>query len=177
MPRALARVLMGMLVAGCIAPAAVTAGGWATVGLEPMPDRVRSGEPWVVDLTVLQHGVTPLEGVRPSLTIQSPGGEAKSFRAAATAKPGVYRARVVFPSAGSWRYTVDDDFSAVHRFGPVQIAQGTTAPAPAPASASGDGGAGSGVSAGAVAGLAAAALLLLGLLAVWARRRVRPAAG
>ena len=131
MPRALARVLMGMLVAGCIAPAAVTAGGWATVGLEPMPDRVRSGEPWVVDLTVLQHGVTPLEGVRPSLTIQSPGGEAKSFRAAATAKPGVYRARVVFPSAGSWRYTVDDDFSAVHRFGPVQIAQGTTAPAAA----------------------------------------------
>ena len=180
MARTLTRALMGVLIAACASPAAAAAGGWATVGLEPMPDRVGPGEPWVVNLTVLQHGVTPLEGVRPTLTIQGAGEASRTFKAVATGQPGIYRARVVFPSAGSWRYTVDDDFSAVHRFGPVRIAQGTAAPAASTAAGGESGGEaqpGSGVSAGAVAGLVAAGALLLGLLAAWARGRVRPAAG
>jgi hypothetical protein len=82
----------------CVAPAAAGAGGWATVGLEPPPDGIRSGEPWVATITVLQHGLTPLEGIDPTLTIREARGAVRSFRATPTSKPGVYRARVIFPS-------------------------------------------------------------------------------
>ena len=41
-------------------------GGWATVGMSSTPAGAKPGEPWVVDMTILQHGRTPLEGVRES---------------------------------------------------------------------------------------------------------------
>ena len=167
MTRTLIHALIGLLAAACALPTAAGAGGWATVGLEPMPDRVGPGEAWVVDLTVLQHGRTPLEGVHPTLTIRETGGATRTFRATATGRAGVYRARVIFPSAGTYRYEVNDDFSAVHRFGPVRI--GAAAPAPVEPS----GGAG-----GLPIALPLAAALLAGLLGAWAlRRRLRPAAG
>ena len=122
MIRRLAAAVSTAMVGACLAAPVAAAGGWATVGLSSVPDGTRAGEAWIVDLTILQHGLTPLEGIHPSLTIMSAGGEAtRTFRAVATEKPGVYRARVVFPSAGNWRYVVDDDFSARHPFGPVQI--------------------------------------------------------
>ena len=51
------------LAAALTAPATSLAGGFATVGLSSLPGDARPGEAWVVDLTVLQHGRTPLEGV------------------------------------------------------------------------------------------------------------------
>ena len=51
-----------------IAPAAY-AGGWATVGLSSTPAGTEPGTPWPVEITVLQHGVTPLEGVEPAVII------------------------------------------------------------------------------------------------------------
>ena len=58
------------LAAALTAPATSLAGGFATVGLSSLPDDARPGEPWVVDLTVLQHGRTPLEGVEPAMIIE-----------------------------------------------------------------------------------------------------------
>ena len=54
----------------------------------------------------------------------------ETFAAKPTGKPGVYRAAVVFPTAGKWSYEVDDGFISgqPHTFPPVQIG----APAPAP---------------------------------------------
>lgn len=72
------------------------------MGLDSVPDGIRAGESWVVRLTILQPGRTPLEGVEPEVTISKPG-TTRTF-AAPTGHPGVYRASVVFPSAGSWRY-------------------------------------------------------------------------
>jgi hypothetical protein len=48
------------LAVALIAPTTSLAGGWATVGLSSLPDGAQPGEAWVVDLTVLQHGRTPL---------------------------------------------------------------------------------------------------------------------
>lgn len=49
-------------------------------------------------------------------------GERRTFRASPTGEPGVYRARVVIPSAGTWSYQVNDGFAgAIHEFPPVQI--------------------------------------------------------
>ena len=149
-----------------IAPAAY-AGGWATVGLSSTPAGTEPGTPWPVEITVLQHGVTPLEGVKPTVIITS-GDARKTFAATPTGKPGVYRAKVVFPTAGRWNYAVDDGFISErpHTFPAVQIGAATSAPAPAPAT----GGDGGGPSAGwLVPGVA----LLLAAAAVLARGRWR----
>lgn len=112
------------------------AGGWATVKLSSMPPKgLAAGEPWVVDITVLQHGVTPRDGLKPTLTIRkltarttnAVAKESHTFAARPTGKTGVYRARVVFPSAGTWRFEVYDAFTEyggakTHTFAPVKIA-------------------------------------------------------
>ena len=167
--KALVRALIPMLAVACAAPATVAAGGWATVGLERPPDGLRPGEPWVATITVLQHARTPLEGIHPTLVIRQAGGATRSFRAAPTGKPGVYRARVVFPSAGSWRYVVDDDFTARHRFGPVEVGRGKATPASAGAVNAGESGAGRpGAS---MVGLLAASVLVVTLVFLLGRRR------
>ena len=47
-------------------PAVATAGGWATVSLSSTPDDLGPGDAWNVQITILQHGRTPLDGVEPS---------------------------------------------------------------------------------------------------------------
>ena len=152
-----------VLVALAAVPAA--AGGWATVGLDSTPAGVVPGQPWNVNITVLQHGRTPLSGITPSVAITS-GSVTREFAAKPTEKPGVYRASVVFPTAGRWSYTVDDGFiGQVHTYPAVTIA---AAPAAAPpATAAGDGG----VSAGWLWGAAGALVLAVIVLGVDRRRR------
>ena len=75
------------------------AGGWATVGMSSTPDGVQPGKPWVVDMTVLQHGRTPLEGLSPSLTIVN-GDARQTFHAKETKEPGVYRVARDVPDRG-----------------------------------------------------------------------------
>jgi hypothetical protein len=112
-----------VLLAGCLlllfAPAA-HAGGWATVSLSSTP----SGKHWVVDLTVLQHGRTPLDGLQPVVTIRG-GDTIKDFPARPTGKAGTYRADVTFPAAGRWSYEIDDGFISElpHTYPPVQIGE------------------------------------------------------
>jgi hypothetical protein len=114
-----------------------SAGGWATVQLSSLPKGLSAGEPWVVDITVLQHGRTPLAGLKPTLTIRKSSSlttsgagtgrlTARTFAARPTGKKGVYRVRIVFPSAGTWRYEVYDGFvqyggARTHRYLPVKI--------------------------------------------------------
>jgi hypothetical protein len=145
-------VLVGMAL-----PAAAQAGGWATVGLDPVPGATRAGEPQDVELTILQHGRTPLDGLEPAVRVsRAGGGGATVFRARPAGRPGVYTARVVFPRSGVWSYAVDDGFTARHAFGDVRVAS----------AASTGGGAGAGDdgdpwpwSLGALAAAAAAGLL------------------
>ena len=113
-------VVLALLTA--LVPAAALAGGWATVKLSSSPKGAQAGVPWVVDLTVLQHGVTPLDGLAPVLTITNGAGDWATFTGTATGKPGVYRADVVFPAGGTWKYSVWDDFSQTHTFNPVEVA-------------------------------------------------------
>jgi hypothetical protein len=159
-----------------MAPATSLGGGWATVGLSSLPDGTQPGEPWSVDLTVLQHGRTPLEGVAPRVLIRgAEAGSEKAFVAKPTERAGVYRARVVFPSAGRWTYAVDDDFSQVHELGAVRIGAGgeqaTVAIPPADS--------GNGVTLTGALGIALGAGLLAALLTTAMRRRgeAKPAEG
>jgi hypothetical protein len=134
-------LLLLIMVSALVLVGTAIAGGWATVKLSSLPKGLSAGEPWVVDITVLQHGRTPVNGLKPTVTIRKVaaartlsaksapvGSEARTFSARPMAETGVYRARVVFPSAGVWRYEVYDAFTQyggarTHRFSPVRIAR------------------------------------------------------
>jgi hypothetical protein len=122
------------LAALCFA-APASAGCWATVGLAPPPSETTAGKAWTAKLTVLQHSRNPLPDAAsavPKITILNGSGVKKTFPAKASdPAKGVYEAKVVFPSGGTWRYEVFDGFSSwdgrpapcakTHTFGSVQI--------------------------------------------------------
>jgi hypothetical protein len=132
------RAVLVAVAAALVAPAGAAAGGWATVGVDPLPEGIGPDEPWQVELTILQHGRTPLEGVRPRVIV-SRGAAREVFPARATAKPGVYAAEVVFPSAGRWRYVVDDGFTMTHTFPPADVLAGGAVGRPVKSAAAGGG--------------------------------------
>ena len=135
-----------LIVAAFVALACAStalAGGWATVRLSSSPKGLSADEPWVVDITVLQHGLAsqPLCCLKPTVTIRRVGPARSTtafgktsltFKARPTSRSGVYRAKIVFPSAGTWRYEVYDAFTAyggarAHRFAAVKILAASTA--------------------------------------------------
>jgi hypothetical protein len=138
--------------------AAAEAGGFATSGLSSLPDGLRAGEPWRVDVTVLAHGRTPAVGLKPQIVLTGPEGSRRAFPARPTGRAGVYHATVTFPAAGRWRYALDDGYGTGQRttFPPVRIvaASGTVA---AGGGGDGDGPAWWWVAAAALATVAAAA--------------------
>ena len=110
-----------------------SAGCWATVGLSSLPKPGhQAGRPWLVTVRVLQHGRTPLADAKPEIRIRKGTGRVTTFTARTTATVGSYRARVVFPTAGRWSFSVYDGFvpncASVHTFKPVTIAPAQVEP-------------------------------------------------
>ena len=118
------RAFLLAVSAALVLAAPAAAGGWASAGLGPPDSGIGAGDTWNAEVTILQHGVTPLVGVSPVVKI-SKGGETHDFPAAPTGKDGVYLAKVKFPSEGSWAYQVDDGFSQTHSFAAVQVGPGS----------------------------------------------------
>ena len=120
--------LLLVLALAAVAVPAASAGGWATVGLGSLPPSgLEANQSWPVDVTVLQHGQTPLAGVTPVVRVRDDGGQVvRSFTAVPTGKTGVYRAVVTFPAEGTYSYEVYDGFTEyggaqTHTFQPVAI--------------------------------------------------------
>jgi hypothetical protein len=179
-----------MVAAGAAAlalavPGVATAGGFATVGLSSLPDGTQPGKAWHVTLTILQHGISPLQDVEPTIRIRSADGNAtRTFSARPAGKPGLYTADVVFPTAGRWHYAIDDGFTQTHTFAPVAIGSSRAVPVPGSQSGAGaigargpvgrDDGGDDGGNVGAALGAAVAAGLLAALAAVLLLRRRGP---
>lgn len=124
------KLLFALTLAALALPASALAGGWATAGLGPPNDGIGPGDTWNAKVTILQHGMTPLSGLHPTVTIRS-GSTSKTFQATATGEPGVYLAKIVFPSVGTWSYSVYDGFTQyggaqTHGFPNVTIGAGGT---------------------------------------------------
>ena len=122
-------VLGAMIAAAALAQAGTaSAGCMATAGLAQPPPGTAAGEGWTANVRILQHGITPLAGASPTVTIRNAKtGEAKTFAAKSTGETGVYRAAVTFPSGGTWSYEVFDGFpvrecARTHTFAAVSIA-------------------------------------------------------
>lgn len=106
------RRLLALAVLALVAVPGALAGGWATVGVTPLPsDDIQAGDTWAPQVTVLRHGRTPTDGAAPSITIGS-GGETTTIPLEPTGETGVYSARVVFPHAGTWSYAIDNGLAA-----------------------------------------------------------------
>ena len=108
-------------------------GCWATVGLSSLPKAGhQAGKPWLVTVRVLQHGRAPLADAEPEIRIRKGTGRVTTFATRATATVGSYRARVVFPTAGRWSFSVYDGFvphcASVHTFKAVTIAPAQVEP-------------------------------------------------
>jgi hypothetical protein len=117
-----ALIVLSTLVLALVATATATAGGWATVGIAPLPDGTEPGTTWRPDITILQHGRTPLEGLAPVVRITGDDGASHEFLAMPTDQPGVYDASVVFPTSGDWRVAVESGFGDSRlTYGPVSI--------------------------------------------------------
>jgi YtkA-like len=162
------RKLLAALAVSLLLPSAAEAGGFATVGLDPPPDGSRA---WQVELTILQHGRTPLDGLDPKVIVER-GSVRRAFAAEPAGQRGVYRAEVVFPAPGTWHYVVDDGFTATHTFPPVRVGDGDGDRSPVEAATSTGGGPDIPLALG-----VAAAVGLAVALAGAALRRARPAPG
>jgi hypothetical protein len=120
-------IVVSALVLAVVGAGAAGAGGWATVGFEPLPDGTAAGASWKPTIFVKQHGVTPLEGLHPLVTIQeTASGQSMSFTVRPASDAGVYEADVVFPTAGDWNVVIDSGFGDSRvTYGPVTIGAGT----------------------------------------------------
>lgn len=119
-----------VLVAGLAFPAGALGGGYTTVELSSTPDGLRAGEAWDVEITVLAHGVTPVENLKPAprVTItEALSGESHAVSARPAERPGAYRARVVFPRAGEWAYSIRNAYDGGRSYPAVEIGPGTPA--------------------------------------------------
>lgn len=114
--------------AGLLVAASAQAGCMATVGLSSTPKTgIAAGQPWVVTIRVLQHGIRPMPDAKPEVRIKRVNGKLIVFKTTKTAKVGSYRARVVFPAAGTYTLGVYDGFpvkecAVVHTFNNVVVA-------------------------------------------------------
>ena len=141
---------------------AALAGGWASVAIsDPPADPTASGET-VIDLTVLQHGVTPIDWI--GLTVVATNA-ATGETVSAIAQPvrqGRYQATLTFPSAGDWSLAFTSGDLMVQGTGPLAIAVGTPAPV-----------AGAASDASGAAPMIALGLLVVGFLATFAVMVIR----
>jgi len=110
------------------------AGGWATVELGETPSGLVAGTPWRVELIVKQHGMTPMAGVTPSVTIANAAGATETFPARPAGRIGHYVADVTFPAAGEWHARFSDGFTDVypHRLDGLEVAAADPTPFPWP---------------------------------------------
>ena len=104
--------LMAVVVLLAFAPVAL-AGGWATITIDEMPGQIRAGEPWSIDLTVLQHGQTPVHNLGPNIPVEPTfvaTNAATGEEVVAVARPekevGRFTLEVTLPSEGEWAWTI-----------------------------------------------------------------------
>jgi hypothetical protein len=123
-------VVAAVAAASLVGAGDAMAGCFATVGLSSTPEGVTAGQAWNVDVTVLQHGRTPMPDAKPAVIVRNAAtGQTQRFPATRTGKVGTYRASVTFPKSGTWSYAVYDGFPVAEcaqtkTFAAVSIASG-----------------------------------------------------
>ena len=109
--RSLAIVLMLLLMTTLTA----TAGGWAVITLDALPDQIVAGQSFTIGFTVRQHGRTLRDDLAPILRFdRSDAKDSLDFTAKREGDSGHYVASVTLPNDGQWSWKVD-----IEQFGMV----------------------------------------------------------
>jgi hypothetical protein len=121
------------LLLSIVGPSHVAAGGWAITSLDPF-DQPVAGQTTAIGFTILQHGVTPVEIADVGIRLSEQGKPGQFFPAVPDGQErvGHYTAHVVFPTAGTFSWIVEQGM-----FGPQDLGQITITNA-APPQAAGD---------------------------------------
>lgn len=100
-------ILSLALALGLLFVTPVLAGGWAVITLDHLPGEVGAGQPVEIGFMVRQHGVTPLDGLSPTITAQL-SNSTKFVTATATAEgeTGHYVASLTLPESGTWEWSI-----------------------------------------------------------------------
>ena len=112
----------------------VTAGGWAVITLDELPDQIAAGQSFTIGFTVRQHGRTLRDDLAPILRFnRSDAKDSLDFTAKREGDSGHYVASVTLPNDGQWKWKVDiEQFGMVTQdMSPLTV----LAAAPAPAKA------------------------------------------
>jgi hypothetical protein len=160
------RFLAAALLALALLPA--TASAKEGIELSSLPNFLSAGQPWDVDIGTIPGDRALPDRAKVAIEITNQrSGRVLRFDAR-TLGAGRYHARVVFPTAGRWAYTVSGlGHYPQQNWAPVDVAR-----ADPPAASSTGSGSGGSFPWGWVAGGAAAAALALGTLGLRMRRVV-----
>jgi hypothetical protein len=115
-----ALMTLGLVVG--LGPAAL-AGNMAITSFDSMPDEFVAGETYTLTYSVLQHGVTPVDGGS-SLIFTDDSGNIVTFDAEPTGEPGRYQVEVTLPSAGSWEWQVTQGPFEAQQMGELTVGAG-----------------------------------------------------
>ncbi len=98
------------------------AGGWAVVTLDSVPVQARAEEALRLGFMVRQHGVTPVDAVKPYLSATRAGtNETVQAEAQKDGVVGHFVVEVTFPSAGAWQWEITPEPFAGTRFEPLKV--------------------------------------------------------
>ncbi len=130
--RALLTVPLALLAVLVFAGAAL-AGGWASVTMADPPSDIPPGEETSVELTVLQHGKTPVDW--PKITVVATnadsGAVVRSEAHPVSGKLGRYAVALTFPTAGEWEITYQSRELVMDGTASLNVIAATAVAAPA----------------------------------------------
>ena len=109
--RPLTLALLGLMLVPVLA---FRFGGWAVVTVDDLPEYLVAGKPVTLSFVVRQHGVTPLDGLKPRLTIRN-GSDSTSVMAMHASGRGQYAATMTAPRAGEWSVRIESGFMNAER--------------------------------------------------------------
>ena len=141
--RSLLSVMVVLLVV-LFLPRLASAGGWAVISLDRLPQDVTAGQPYPISFMVRQHGITPIqtEAMRIEAS-HAESGVRLIFIAAPGERFGQHQAELLFPQSGRWRWSIQTglfppsqpmpDLHVLAEAAPAQSSDASIASAPAAA--------------------------------------------
>jgi len=133
MKRLVIALPLAAMLSLCIAQATLAWPDDAQASLSTSPAGTSAGGTWTVDVSFVSSGqILAVDNLHPSLVIKNVvTGERRTFQTRSTAETGVWRASVIFPSEGSWTYSVIVGGSGMtFDYPPVSIGPATAAVTP-----------------------------------------------
>lgn len=126
--------LVGVAVS-LLAATTISAGGWAVVTVETLPEYVRARHPFTLAYTVRQHGQKLLHGLHGSIEARA-GRRTVSADARSGPGEGQYVATLTIPEPGGWSVTIQSGFGGHGTLAllPLNVIDGVTLPTALPPS-------------------------------------------